>query len=108
MGIILELGRVFTNNLLPQNAFRQNIMQMQETARNSLMSFTPGGSPRSTMYGRDQVQSEDSQVPMLHAASKSSALRYYVSDDGSQIDDRSDEDLMMRRRDHGPSHGERF
>ncbi|KAL7281074.1 hypothetical protein ACG7TL_004376 [Trametes sanguinea] len=81
-----------------QNAFRQNIMQMQETARNSLMSFTPNGSPRSTMYGREQMQSEDSQVPMLHAASKSSALRYYVSDDGSQIDDRSDEDLMMRRR----------
>ncbi|KAI0373519.1 hypothetical protein BV20DRAFT_989308 [Pilatotrama ljubarskyi] len=92
-----------------QNAFRQNIMQMQETARNSLMTFTPGGSPRSTMYGRDQVQSEDSQVPMLHAASKSSALRYYVSDDGSQIDDRSDEDLMMRRREHGDGHrNERF
>ena len=38
-----------------QNAFRQNIMQMQETARHSLMSYTPGGgSPRgSTLYGRD-------------------------------------------------------
>ncbi|KAI8994084.1 hypothetical protein BD414DRAFT_565903 [Trametes punicea] len=92
-----------------QNAFRQNILQMQETARNSLMSFTPTGSPRSTMYGRDQVQSEDSQMPMLHGASKSSALRYYVSDDGSQIDDRSDEDLMMRRRDPGEaSRGEQF
>ncbi|KAI0633879.1 hypothetical protein C8Q77DRAFT_1057078 [Trametes polyzona] len=90
-----------------QNAFRQNIMQMQETARTSLMDFTPGASPRSTLYGREQLQSEDSQAPMLHQASKSSALRYYVSDDGSQIDDRSDEDLMMRRRDP-QGHGERF
>ncbi|KAI0768849.1 hypothetical protein BD413DRAFT_562125 [Trametes elegans] len=90
-----------------QNAFRQNIMQMQQTARNSLMSFTPtGGSPRSTIYGREGLQSEDSQAPMLHAASKSSALRYYVSDDGSQFDDKSDEDLMMRRRDNGE--GNRF
>ncbi len=74
---------------------------MQETAQHSLTSYTPGGgSPRgSTMYGRDGIQSEDSGAPMLHGATKGSGLRYYVSDDGSQIDDRSDEDLMMRRRD---------
>ncbi|KAI0712940.1 hypothetical protein C8T65DRAFT_646169 [Cerioporus squamosus] len=79
-----------------QNAFRQNILQMQETARHSLMSFnTPGGSPRSSQM----IPSEDSSAPMMHGANKSSALRYYVSDDGSQMDDRSDEDLMMRRRD---------
>ena len=92
-----------------QNAFRQNIMQMQETARHSLMSYTPGGgSPRgSTLYGRDGgIQSEDSGAPMLHPTTKSSGLRYYVSDDASQIDDRSDEDLMMRRRD--PHDGNRF
>lgn len=83
-------------------------MQMQETARNSLMDFnTPGTSPRSTMHGRDQ-QTEDLQAPMLHQASKSSALRYYVSDDGSQIDAWSDEDLMMRRRDPPPHQGDRF
>ena len=94
----MELGRVFTNNLLPQNAFRQNIMQMQETARNSLMSFTPGGSPRSTLYGARDA-SEDSGAPMLHGAAKSSGLRYYVSEDGAQMEgDRSEEDLMMRRR----------
>ena len=82
---------------LLQHAFRQNIMQMQETARNSLMSYTPGASPRSSQLYRDQ--SEDSQAPMLHGAAKSSGLRYYVSDDGSQVDgDRSEEDLMMRRR----------
>ncbi len=77
----------------PQNAFRQNIMQMQETARHSLMSFnTPGGSPRSSQM----IPSEDSGAPMTHGANKSSALRYYVSDDGSQMDDRSDEDLMRK------------
>ena len=71
-------------------------MQMQETARHSLMSFnTPGGSPRSSQM----IPSEDSGAPMMHGANKSSALRYYVSDDGSQMDDRSDEDLMMRKRD---------
>ncbi|KAH9940416.1 uncharacterized protein BXZ73DRAFT_42631 [Epithele typhae] len=81
-----------------QNAFRQNIMQMQETARHSLMSYTPGGgSPRSSTY--HGVQTEDSQAPMLNAQqAKSSGLRYYVSDDASQVDDRSEEDLMMRRR----------
>ncbi|OBZ67247.1 hypothetical protein A0H81_12973 [Grifola frondosa] len=89
------------------NAFRQNIMQMQETARNSLMSFgTPGGSPRSTMY-RDQTTSEDSQMPMLHAANKASALRYYVSEDGMMDD--GDDTLVMRARamertQHGSKH----
>ncbi|KAM5543243.1 hypothetical protein V8D89_003117 [Ganoderma adspersum] len=84
-----------------QNAFHQNIMQMRETVQHSLTSYTLGeGSPRgSTMYGRDGIQSEDSGAPMLHGTTKGSGLRYYVLDDGSQIDDRSDEDLMMRRRD---------
>ncbi|RPD78518.1 hypothetical protein L226DRAFT_457878 [Lentinus tigrinus ALCF2SS1-7] len=81
-----------------QNAFRQNILQMQETARHSLMSYTPGGSPRSSQM----IPSEDSVGPMTHGANKASALRYYVSDDGSQMDDRSDEDLMMRKRDPNP------
>ena len=73
-------------------------MQMQESARHSLMAYTPGGSPRSsTLYGRDGPETDS--AGMGHGASKGSALRYYVSDDGSQIDDRSDEDLIMRRRD---------
>ncbi len=42
------------------------------------------------------IPSEDSGAPMNHGANKSSALRYYVSDDGSQMDDRSDEDLMRK------------
>ena len=63
------------------------------------MSFTPGASPRSsTLYGGRDA-GEEQQAPMLHGAAKSSGLRYYVSDDGSQMEgDRSEEDLMMRRR----------
>ena len=70
-------------------------MQMQETARNSLLTLTPGTSPRSSTMLRD-----GDETPMLqHATGKSSGLRYFVSDDSSQVDgDRSEEDLVMRRR----------
>ena len=79
-----------------QNAFRQNIMQMQESARHSLMSLGAGGSPRSTIYGRDGVQSESSQMPMLGASSKTSALRHEFSDDGF---DASEDSLVIKRSD---------
>ncbi|KAI0344561.1 hypothetical protein BDW22DRAFT_1427253 [Trametopsis cervina] len=83
-----------------QNAFRQNIMQMQESARHSLMSLShngvQGSSPRSTMYSRDGVQSEDSQIPMLNSTKKSSALRHHFSDDGF---DASHESLVADRSD---------
>ena len=79
-----------------QNAFRQNIMQMQESARHSLMSLGAGGSPRSTIYGRDGVQSESSQMPMLGASSKTSALRHEFSDDGF---DASEDSLVIKRGD---------
>ncbi|KAI0812338.1 hypothetical protein BC629DRAFT_1472226 [Irpex lacteus] len=83
-----------------QNAFRQNIMQMQESARHSLMSLGASGqgSPRSTLYGREGVQSEDSQIPMLGGTSKSSALRHQFSDDGF---DASEESLVTKRVDRG-------
>lgn len=56
---------------------------MQETARNSLMSLPIGmNSQRESMYSRDGINSEDSQIPILHSANKSSGLRHYVSDDG--------------------------
>ena len=86
-----------------QNAFRQNILQMQETARLSLMSLPSGGihSPRSTLYSRDGIQSEDSQVPMLNPQSKSSALRHQLSDDG--FDDGSQESIMIQRVDRKDS-----
>ncbi|OCH85676.1 hypothetical protein OBBRIDRAFT_762638 [Obba rivulosa] len=78
-----------------QNAFRQHIMQMQETARNSLLYYTTPGnnSPRSTMYSRDGAGSDDSHMPMLHAASKASGLRYHISDE-----DGSSESLVMQRK----------
>jgi hypothetical protein len=87
-----------------QNAFRQNILQMQESARHSIMSSGIGGqgSPRSTLYSRDGVQSEDSQLPMLNPTSKSSALRHQLSDDGF---DGSDESLVVQRADR---HDNRF
>ena len=49
-----------------------------------------------SMYSRDAVGSEDSQMPMLHAANKSSALRYQVSDDG--MDDNDDTLVMQADR----------
>ncbi|TFK54266.1 hypothetical protein OE88DRAFT_1642837 [Heliocybe sulcata] len=80
-----------------QNAFRQNILQLQETTRNSMLSMpTPGNeSPRSTIYSRDG-NSEDSQLPMLHAVNKSSNLRHGYSDDGFADDD--DEGINMHPR----------
>ena len=88
-----------------QNAFRQNIMQMQESARHSIMSLSgaaTGGSPRSTLYSRDGVQTEDSQMPMLNTTSKASGLRHQFSDDGF---DGSDESLVIKRADR---HDDRF
>ncbi|KAH7888578.1 hypothetical protein F5I97DRAFT_717186 [Phlebopus sp. FC_14] len=66
-----------------QNAFRQNIMQMRETARTSILSLPgQGDSNRSTMYSR--TGSEESSVPMLqHAATRASGLRQYILEDGS-------------------------
>ena len=54
-----------------------------------------GVSPRSTMYSRDGVNSEDSQLPML-TAQKGSALRNQFSDDGF---DGSEEDIMIQQVD---------
>ena len=78
-----------------QNAFRQNILQMQETARHSIMAVPGGnGSPRSTLYSREGVSSEDSQMPMLAPQSKSSALRHQFSEEGF---DGSEESIMIQR-----------
>lgn len=86
-----------------QNAFRQNILQMQETARHSLMSIPGNHSPRSTVYSREGVHSEDSQMPMLTPTSKSSALRHQFSDDGF---DASEESIVIQRVDR--KDGNRF
>ncbi|KAI0268672.1 hypothetical protein BC834DRAFT_968128 [Gloeopeniophorella convolvens] len=80
-----------------QNAFRQNIMQMHETARASIFSTPGSGSRRSQLYG---VTTEDSQVPMLqHAAPppKSSGLRHYVAEDTASYEGGNEnEHLVMR------------
>lgn len=78
-----------------QNAFRQNILQMRDTARASIFSSGAAGSPRSTMYSRDG--GDDSQAPLVqHAApTKSSGLRHYVSDDGSYEQGNENEELVM-------------
>jgi len=67
-----------------QNAFRQNILQMRDTAKASLLSLALQGSenntPRSTIYsGREHTGSDDSAIPMLR---RSSGLRANFDDDG--------------------------
>ncbi|THH17339.1 hypothetical protein EW146_g3457 [Bondarzewia mesenterica] len=81
-----------------QNAFRQNIMQMRDTARASIFSVQ-GGSMRSTVYSREGTLTEDLQAPLVqHAATKSSGLRHYVSDDGSFSYENENEGLVMTPR----------
>ncbi|ETW80398.1 hypothetical protein HETIRDRAFT_321297 [Heterobasidion irregulare TC 32-1] len=78
-----------------QNAFRQNILQMRDTARASIFSSGAAGSPRSTMYSRDG--GDDLQAPLVQhgAPTKSSGLRNYVSDDGSYEQGNENEELVM-------------
>ncbi|KAI0051223.1 hypothetical protein FA95DRAFT_354626 [Auriscalpium vulgare] len=79
-----------------QNAFRQNILQMRETARASVFGSPDGASRRGTLFG---VATEDSAMPMLtNAAPKGSGLRYYVGEDGSASyeNDTENELLVMQ------------
>ncbi|KAL4074119.1 hypothetical protein V8B97DRAFT_747531 [Scleroderma yunnanense] len=66
-----------------QNAFRQNILQMRDTARTSILSLPGHSSNRSTMCSR--AGSDESSTPMLqsHSPYNASGLRNYVLDDGS-------------------------
>jgi len=74
-----------------QNAFRQNIMNMRQSARDSILSLprNGGASNRSTMYSHDGIMSEESQAPILaHQAVKPSGLRQpYYDDNNSEYDD---------------------
>ncbi|KAJ7647414.1 hypothetical protein FB45DRAFT_893377 [Roridomyces roridus] len=78
-----------------QNAFHQNLLQMRQTARASLLSLpNNGNSARSTMYSRDGMHSDE--MPILqHAAPKASGLRHYMGDDSS------DEGVMMQPKRDG-------
>ena len=60
-----------------QNAFHQNLMQMRDAARASIMDLPNGSSPRSDF--RDLP--DDSQGP------KASGLRHYYNDDSYDSDD---------------------
>lgn len=78
-----------------QNAFRQNIMSMRDTARASIFSMSGAMTPqsnRTTLYSQNGGDA-DSTAPMLY---KSSGLRQgYVNEDGrtdreeSMYDDQS-------------------
>ena len=74
-------------------------MQMRDAARTSVLSVMQqgGGSPRSTMYSREGTGSEDSQLPIMHPANKSSGLRNAYSDDGMYSDEGG---VMMEHRDN--------
>jgi hypothetical protein len=63
-----------------QNAFRQNIMQMRDTATSILSS--PHGGRRGSDSSREHLTSIDSHAPILqNAAPKGSGLRHYMQDD---------------------------
>jgi hypothetical protein len=79
---------------ISKNAFRQNIMQMRDTAT-SILSQPNHEASRSS--SRDGISSLDSHAPILqHAATKSSGLRHYTSEDG---DDDSFITEGLQRRD---------
>ncbi|TFK75273.1 hypothetical protein BDN72DRAFT_832127 [Pluteus cervinus] len=68
-----------------QNTFHQNLLQMRESARASILSLPGhGNSARSTVYStRDGANSDDTHTPILQHAAKGSGLRNYIGDDGS-------------------------
>jgi len=90
-----------------QNAFRQNILQMRDTARASLLSLPLGAnntdSVRSTLYSREGMSSEESQVPMLSTSQpKASGLRHHISEDGERDEDLNMNTMVTERENEGP------
>jgi hypothetical protein len=83
---------VLTNITISQNAFRQNILQMHETAQASI--FHPGSSSRrSPQFG---TTTEDSHAPILQYDGAASGLRW-GSDEGSYEDTyETNENLFTR------------
>lgn len=88
-----------------QEQFRQNIMQMREQARTSLLSLPWQDKDQSRTPGGEYPPSETSQTPMLHAASQPSGLRNEFSDnpydDPSLGHESGDESLVMRAAPRG-------
>jgi hypothetical protein len=89
---LVTYGERFLTVLSGQNAFHQNLQQMRETARASILSLPRNGdSGRNTIY-------DDSNVPILHhPAPKSSGLRHDLADDASF---EYDDGLMMKKGDN--------
>lgn len=78
-----------------QNAFRQNILQMRDTAHASMLSLPNGAntngsnSARSTLYSQTGLASEDSNMPILqNSGGRGSNLRHqnYAESEASDID----------------------
>jgi len=64
-----------------QNAFHQNLMQMRETARASILSLPQNG-------GGSKDLSDEAHAPMLaHPPHKGSGLRNYMDNSSSDFDD---------------------
>jgi len=72
-----------------QNAFHQNLMQMRETARASILSMPNNNGSRDL---------SDDQAPLTSSGHKSSGLRNYMDNDGSS--EFEDGGLMMNGRGH--------
>ncbi|KIJ39502.1 hypothetical protein M422DRAFT_781074 [Sphaerobolus stellatus SS14] len=87
-----------------QNAFRQNILQMRETAKASLLSLSMQGNdtPRSTYYA--QTGSEDSSIPMLR---RNSGFRT-ASDDGQDSVIHGETPIIMPADQEGYGWGQRL
>jgi len=71
-----------------QNAFHQNLLQMRQSARASILSLPGNGnSARSTMYSRDGALSDETPILQNAAAPPKSGLRNYLADDSSEYDE---------------------
>lgn len=67
--------------IMEQNAFHQNLMQMRETARASILSLRNNGGGRGDYTSGEA--SDESHTP-LHSGPKGSGLRNYLGDDGDE------------------------
>ena len=74
---------VLTNITVYQNAFRQNILQMHETAQASIFLHPGDSSRRSAQFG---TTTEDSHAPILQYDGTASGLRFSGTDEGSYED----------------------
>jgi hypothetical protein len=77
---------------LLQNAFRQNILQMHETAQASIFLNADSGR-RSAQFG---ITTEDSQAPMLQYGGAPASARQFMSEDESHEGGFDNDHLFLR------------